>query len=123
MKTYRYNDEPIRIYGLPEFERSGRLARLSDELIEKIPTLSHYGRRCPGGRMELQTDARSITVRVEFKTLSVDVGMSLYNCQSAFVTVGTVTEMLSICSFLGSQTVTFCISPLKAKVFSTTFSE
>ena len=92
MKTYRYNDEPIRIYGLPEFERSGRLARLSDELIEKIPTLSHYGRRCPGGRMELQTDARSITVRVEFKTLSVDVGMSLYNCQSAFVTVGRHTD-------------------------------
>ena len=92
MKTYRYNDEPIRIYGLPEFNRSGRLARLSDELIERIPSLSHYGRRCPGGRMELRTDAKSITVRVELKTLNVDVGMSLYNCQSAFVTVGNHTE-------------------------------
>ncbi len=92
MKTYRYSDPPVKVYGLPELNKTGRLVRLPDDVIEKVPSLSHYGRRCPGARMELQTDAKSITVGIEFKTLSVDVGMSLYSCQSAYVTVGEHTE-------------------------------
>ena len=92
MKTYTYKDEPIRIYGLPEFEKTKRLTRLPDELIEKLPVLEHLGRRCPGARMEFRTDAAELTVKLEFKTLAVDVGMSLYHCQSAFVQVGEHTE-------------------------------
>ena len=88
MKTYSYKDEPIKIYGLPEFEKTKTLTRLPDSLIEKIPSLVHLGRRCPGARMEFCTDATEITVELLFKTLSVDVGMSLYSCQSAFVQVG-----------------------------------
>ena len=92
MKRYTYKDEPIRIYGLPEFEKNKRLTRLPDELIERIPSLSHLGRRCPGARMEFRTNATELTVSLDFKTLSVDVGMSLYHCQSAFVQVGEHTE-------------------------------
>ena len=88
MKTYTYKDEPIKIFGLAGFEKDKRLVRLPDEVIEKVPSLSHYGRRCPGARMAFRTDAKSITVTVQFKTLSVDVGMSLYHCQSAFVQAG-----------------------------------
>ena len=88
MKTFRHTDQPIRIYGLPEFDRTGRLVRLPDHVIEAIPVLSHLGRRCPGARMEFKTDARSVTVRVVMKTLDFDIGMSIYSCQSAFVTVG-----------------------------------
>ena len=62
MKTYRYCDAPVKVYGLPELNKTGRLVRLPDDVIEKVPSLSHYGRRCPGARMELQTDAKSITV-------------------------------------------------------------
>ena len=98
MKTYTYKDEPIRLYGLIGFEEDKRLTRLPDELIERIPSLHHLGRRCPGARMEFCTDATEITVELEFKTLSVDVGMSLYHCQSAFVTVGehTAAEYLGL---------------------------
>ena len=88
MKPYKHNDKPIRIFGLPEFERTGKLTRLPDEVIEKVPSLTHYGRRCHGARMEFMTDAKEVTVELCFKTLTVDVGMSLYHCQGAFVLVG-----------------------------------
>lgn len=88
MKTYTYKDTPIKIFGLAEFHKNQRLTRLPDEVIEKVPSLSHYGRRCPGARLCFRTDSRRFTVRIVFETLSVDVGMSLYNCQSAFVFAG-----------------------------------
>lgn len=97
MKTYTYKDKPIKIFGLAGFEKDQRLVRLPDDVIEKVPSLSHYGRRCTGARMCFRTDAKSITVTVEFKTLSVDVGMSLYHCQSAFVQAGPHTDSV----FLG----------------------
>ena len=92
MKTYSYKDEPIKIYGLANFDKDKRLTRLPDEVIKKVPTLEHYGRRCPGARMRFRTDAKQITVKLEFKTLSVDVGMSLYHCQSVFVQAGSTTD-------------------------------
>lgn len=92
MKTYTYSDAPVKIFGLAEFSKNGRLQRLPDEVIKKVPSLHHYGRRCPGARMAFRTDAKSMTVTVDFKTLAVDVGMSLYHCQSAFVQVGTHTD-------------------------------
>ena len=92
MKTYTFRDTPIKIFGLAGFAKDGRLQRLPDEVIEQVPSLHHLGRRCPGARMEFRTDAKSLTVVLDFKTLSVDVGMSLYHCQSAFVQVGKRTE-------------------------------
>ena len=88
MKTYTYKDYPVKIFGLAEFDKNQRLTRLPDEIIEQVPSLSHYGRRCPGARLCFRTDSRRFTVRILFKTLSVDVGMSIYNCQSAFVFAG-----------------------------------
>ena len=88
MKTCTYKDEPIKIFGLAEFHKNQRLTRLPDEVIEQVPSLSHYGRRCPGARMCFRTNSRRFTVRIVFETLSVDVGMSLYNCQSSFVFAG-----------------------------------
>ena len=88
MKTYRHDDKPIRVFGLPEFTKTGKLTRLPDDVIEKVPSLAHYGRRCHGARMEFMTDAEELTVEFKLKTLSVDRGMSLYHCQSAFVLAG-----------------------------------
>ena len=81
-------DEPLKVYGVPFFEEKRRLERLPDEVIEKLPHLHFLGKRCPGGRVALKTDSASFTVRVSLNTLGVDVGLSLYSCQSAQIMVG-----------------------------------
>lgn len=88
MKTYSYKDAPIKVFGVVDFEKKQKLQRLPDELIEKIPRLSHLGRRCPGARLGFKTNAGTITVKITFETLNADVGMSIYACQSAAVYAG-----------------------------------
>lgn len=88
MKAYSVFKKPIRVFGIPNFNRNKKLTRLPDEVIEKVPSLEFLGRRCPGGRIGFKTNSKSIGVRIKYKTLSIDVGMSIYSCQSAFVFVG-----------------------------------
>jgi hypothetical protein len=88
MKTYTLSDPPLQVFGAPLFESEGSLARLPDDLIAQLPLLTHYGRRCPGGRVAFKTDSPTFTVKVALKTLSVDIGMSVYACQSAQVMLG-----------------------------------
>ncbi len=88
MKTYTLSDPPLQVFGAPLFESSGSLARLPDELIAQLPLLTHFGRRCSGGRVAFKTDSPTFTVKVSLKTLSTDVGMSIYACQSAQVMLG-----------------------------------
>ena len=33
MKTYSYKDEPIKVFGVVDFEKKGKIQRLPDELI------------------------------------------------------------------------------------------
>ena len=88
MKTYSYKDHPIKVFGVVDFEKKGKIQRLPDELIEKIPRLSKLGRRSPGARLCFKTDSKSIKIRITFESLSADVGMSIYSCQSAAVYAG-----------------------------------
>ena len=88
MKTYAYNQAPMKIFGLAEYERSGKLVRLPDSVMEAVPSLAFIGRRPMGARLCFRTDSPRFTVRIVLETLSVDVGMSIYNCQSAFVFAG-----------------------------------
>ena len=88
MKTYSYNERPIKVFGVVDFEKKGKIQRLPDELIEKIPRLSKLGRRCAGARLCFKTDSESIKIRITFESLSMDVGMSIYSCQSAAVYAG-----------------------------------
>ena len=88
MKTYSYKDQPIKVFGVVDFEKKGKIQRLPDELIEKIPRLSKLGRRTPGARLCFKTDSKSIKIRITFETLAMDVGMSIYSCQSAAVYAG-----------------------------------
>ena len=46
------------------------------------------GKRATGARVCFRTNAQSFTVELELETISVDIGMSLYACQSAFVFIG-----------------------------------
>ena len=53
-----------------------------------MPHLSKQGRRCPGARIGFRTNSENIKIRVTLETLEVDVGMSVYACQSVAVYAG-----------------------------------
>ncbi len=88
MKAYSIFEAPIKVFGIPNFERDKKLTRLPDEVIEKIPNLDFLGRRCPGGRVGFKTNSKIIGIRAKYKTLSVDIGMSIYSCQSFHIFAG-----------------------------------
>ena len=88
MKEFTYKDYPIKVFGIPHFDSHKTLRRLPDELMKKIPSLNFLGKRPMGARLGFRTDSKSITLKIEFETLSVDVGMSIYACQSAYVFAG-----------------------------------
>lgn len=88
MKIYSYKDKPIKVFGVVDFEKKGKLQRLPDEVIEKIPRLSKQGSRAPGARICFRTDAPEIKIKMTLETLVVDVGMSIFSCQSAAVYAG-----------------------------------
>ena len=88
MKTYRHTDAPLKLFGVPFFYENGKLERLPEKVREQVPSLSFYGRRCPGGRLSFRTDSKKFTVKITFETLSEDIGMSIYACQSANVLIG-----------------------------------
>ena len=88
MTTYTLFDKPLKVSGVPFFEENKKLVRLPDELIAQLPHLNHLGRRCAGARVAFKTNSPTFTVKVSLKTLSVDIGMSLYSCQSAQIMLG-----------------------------------
>ena len=65
MQTFSYKDYPLKIFGLPLFEQNKKLERLPDEVIEKIPSLEFFGKRCPGARLCFRTDSETITIKVK----------------------------------------------------------
>ena len=55
MQTYSLFDKPLKVSGIPFFEKDKRLARLSDDLIAQLPHLDHLGRRCAGARVAFKS--------------------------------------------------------------------
>lgn len=88
MKTLHFYDEPLEMHGIPFFAEKKELRRLPEEITEKIERLSFYGRRCAGARLCFRTDAGEFKVKMSLQTLTPDMGMSLYSCQTAFVMAG-----------------------------------
>ena len=88
MKTYRYQDPPLEIHGVPFFETRGILERLPETVRKAVPSLELYGRRCPGARICFCTDSPKLILRMTMETFSPDIGMSIYACQSANVMIG-----------------------------------
>ena len=84
----RHTDAPIKIFGVPNIEKTGVFERVPKEVREKIPSLEFLGRRTPGARIGFKTNAPWFKVRVALETLSIDIGLSIYSCQSAFVYLG-----------------------------------
>ena len=92
MKTYSYKDAPLKIYGLPCFEKNAKLERLPEEVRKAVPTLEFLGRRPVGARICFKTNSKNIKLKMELETLSVDKGMSIFACQSVNVMVGERTK-------------------------------
>lgn len=88
MKSYSCKNAPIKVFGIPFFEEKKQFTRLPDEVLAAVPSLEFLGRRTPGGRVCFKTNATQFTVKVSLETLTMDVGMSIYNCQAAFVFIG-----------------------------------
>ena len=90
--TFTYRDEPMKVFGVPEYDRTGELRRLPDEIIAATAVSEKLGLRCPGARLGFRTDSENFTVRITFKTLEIDKGMSIYAAQSASVFIGPHSE-------------------------------
>ena len=88
MQIFSIKDKPISVFGVPFFDKTGELTRVSNDVIENVPTLAFHGRRVPGGRICFRTDSKCIGIKAKYKTLSVDVGMSIYASQSFAVFAG-----------------------------------
>ena len=89
MKTYSCKEAPFVVFGVPFFYEKMNFQRVPAELREQLGgSMERLGRRCPGSRIGFRTDAAEFTVKMELKTLSVDIGMSLFSCQSINVMVG-----------------------------------
>ena len=92
MKEYSIFEKPVKVYGIPFFEEKKKLERVPEQLREGLGGyMPHLGRRCPGARAEFRTNSPEITVKVIFDTLSWDIGMSIFSCQSAYIYIGSHT--------------------------------
>lgn len=88
MKIYNFRDKPFKVYGVPNFEDTKELRRFPEELISEALDGNDCGRRTPGARLSFRTDAKAFDITVTLKTLNIDIGMSLYGCQSCQVLTG-----------------------------------
>ena len=88
MKTYTYLDAPMRIFGVPFFEKTKQLRRLTDDVCAAVPSLERFGLRTPGARLCFRTNAVNFTVRMTLKTVSVDSGISAFGSNSVAVMIG-----------------------------------
>ncbi len=92
MKRFHFTDKPIKVFGVPHFEEKKRLRRLPEEMAEryrgKLQAFPRVGLRCPGARMCFRTNSKKFRIGIELDTLTVNIGMSLFSCQSAHVLIG-----------------------------------
>lgn len=88
MEKYTCYDKPIKVFGVPFFEERQSLERLPEEVIKQVPHLEYLGRRSVGVRVAFKTDSVNVNIRITYKTMSVDRGMSIYASQSGQVMIG-----------------------------------
>lgn len=90
--VYSIFDSPVRVYGVPLFEKNRLLERFPEELrkslCEEGSQLWHITTRTVGARAAFRTDSEKIRIEMKVKTLEHDVGMSRFSCSSAAVYTG-----------------------------------
>lgn len=88
MKTLSIYDHPECVFGIPFFKEKRIIERLPKEVRAQMPQFEFLGRRANGARMEFRTDAAEFSVKMTLETLTMDVGVSIFGCQSANVLIG-----------------------------------
>lgn len=90
-------DEPVKVYGVPEFDKNKKLERFNEGMRKKLvefhsrfgnTDIDHIAARTTGGRAAFRTDSENISVEIKLKTLEHDAGMSRFACSSAAVYSG-----------------------------------
>ena len=92
MKKYYYDKEPLKVFGVPFFDQTKRLERVPEHIRNTVPSLSYLGRRVPGARLCFRTNSPRVVVHIGYEKLEVDVGVSIYQCQSGAVFIGDRTK-------------------------------
>ena len=76
MKKYCFDDEPLKVFGVPYLEKTKKFIRLPEDLRNALkgeyPAL---GNRCPGARVAFRTDSTEITEKIELEKLTPHIGM------------------------------------------------
>ena len=92
---YSVFDSPVRVYGVPLFEKNKRLERFPEYLREKLLSAQDKGcltqqiaTRTVGARAAFRTSSKKIRIEMKLKTLAHDAGMSRFACSSAAVYTG-----------------------------------
>ncbi|MBP5236031.1 MAG: hypothetical protein J6128_00595 [Clostridia bacterium] len=70
MKTFSCTDHPLKVFGVPGFEKTHRFVRLPDNVRTVSSGLNGGALITPGARIGFRTDSPEFTVRVFLKTLS-----------------------------------------------------
>ena len=109
MKTLTHLDAPIKVFGAPFFEEKRIFERLPKHLIEELEYGDKLGRRCPGARIGFRTDAPYFDIEITLESMSVDIGMAIYSCQSVEVRLGerTSSRFAALVSPKNYQTLTY----------------
>lgn len=94
---YSIFDSPIKVYGVPGFEKNRKLERFPEELRKKLVEfhsqfgntgIEHLTTRTTGARAAFRTDSENVKIEMKVKTLEHDAGMSRFSCSSAAVYTG-----------------------------------
>ncbi len=94
---YSIFDSPVKVYGVPNFEKNRKLERFPEELRKRLvefhsrlgdTMINHLATRTTGGRAAFRTDSENISIEMKLKTLEHDAGMSRFACSSAAVYTG-----------------------------------
>ena len=87
MKTWSFRQSPFHVFGVPFFEETGALERLPQSLAKQMESewMLSLARRCPGARLCFRTDSTYVEFHIRLESISPDIGMSIYSCQSGNV--------------------------------------
>lgn len=91
MKSYDFRESPFRLFGVPRFDDAGEMERVPASVVSQLECadqMKSLARRCPGARLCFRTDSREVAFRIRLESISPDIGMSIYSCQSGNMFVG-----------------------------------
>ena len=91
MKTYDFRTPPFKLFGVPNWDGSREMERVPASVVSQLECaeqMQSLARRCPGARLCFRTDSTYVEFHIQLESISPDIGMSIYSCQSGNMFVG-----------------------------------